>query len=321
LDKESYKPFKKSNHQILYVDKKSNHPPTVLKHIPQMVQSRLSTLSKNEQIFRGESKPFKQSLRQAGYNDDLTYVDKNVHNHAKRKNRRRKIIWFNPPFNKEVSTNVAAKFLRLIDKHFSVNSELHKHFNRQTIKVSYSCLPNMTNLISGHNKKLLQEKSDPGPKIDKNCNCQGGFGKCPLKGKCLRKSIIYQAIVTTRSKTTNIEDHQTVQYIGLASNTFKERYNNHQQSFRHEKYEHNTNLSKYIWNLKRCSIPFKIDWSILTCAPSYHPSIGTCKLCNFEKTHILITDHKFPLNTRSEIVAKCRHREKYLLLKKLPKEF
>ena len=47
------------------------------------------------------------------------------------------------PWNDEVSANVAKKFLSMIDRHFPKGSALGKHFNRSTVKVSYSCMPNM----------------------------------------------------------------------------------------------------------------------------------------------------------------------------------
>ena len=47
-----------------------------------------------------------------------------------------------PPFNIKMATNVAKTFLTLIDKHFPKNKKLSKFFNRNTIKVIYSCLPN-----------------------------------------------------------------------------------------------------------------------------------------------------------------------------------
>ena len=71
--------------------------------------------------------------------------------------RKRKIIWFNPPFNANVSTNVAKTFLRLIDKHFPRSHKLNKIFNRNTVKVSYSCTENMAN-IKGQNNKLTNTK-------------------------------------------------------------------------------------------------------------------------------------------------------------------
>ena len=47
------------------------------------------------------------------------------------------MIWFNPPWNDEVSTNIAKKFLGMINSHFPRGSVLGKHFNRSTVKVSY----------------------------------------------------------------------------------------------------------------------------------------------------------------------------------------
>ena len=35
-----YKPFKKPNSKTLYVNAKSNHPPTVMKHLPETVNKR-----------------------------------------------------------------------------------------------------------------------------------------------------------------------------------------------------------------------------------------------------------------------------------------
>ena len=39
-------------------------------------------------------------------------------NDDNKKRRKRDIIWFNPPYNSEVSTNIGRKFLELIDHHF-----------------------------------------------------------------------------------------------------------------------------------------------------------------------------------------------------------
>ena len=43
--------------------------------------------------------------------------------------RRIKIIWFNPPNNHKVATNVAHKFLLLVDKHFPAGPSLNNYFN------------------------------------------------------------------------------------------------------------------------------------------------------------------------------------------------
>ena len=80
----------------------------------------------------------------------------------KKRNRKRNIIWFNPPFNKNIKTNIGKTFLKLIDKHFPRSSKLHKIFNRNTIKVSYSCRENnMSMIIIKHNKKIINNKATP----------------------------------------------------------------------------------------------------------------------------------------------------------------
>ena len=51
----------------------------------------------------------------------------------KRKNRQRNnILWYNPPFSKNFSTNIEHRFLTLVDKHFPKDHKLRKIFNRNT---------------------------------------------------------------------------------------------------------------------------------------------------------------------------------------------
>ena len=59
----------------------------------------------------------------------------------KNKTRKRKITWFNPPFNINVATNVAKTFFTLIDKHFPKNERLSKIFDRNTIKSATAVYP------------------------------------------------------------------------------------------------------------------------------------------------------------------------------------
>ena len=75
-------------------------------------------------------------------------------------NRCRNIIWLNPPFSKNVTTNVAKIFFRLLDKHFPKSSRLHKIFNRNTVKVSYSCMKNVIQIIKKHKKESPKQTKD-----------------------------------------------------------------------------------------------------------------------------------------------------------------
>ena len=106
---------------------------------------------------------------------------------------------------------------------------------------------------------------------------------CPLEGKCLTKSVIYKAEV--------IENNKTSTYICLASYTFKNRYNNHTSSFNIISKRESTTLSKYIWDLNETGTTYKLKWSILSKAPTYNPSTGTCQLCFLEKPFITIQIH------------------------------
>ena len=58
-----------------------------------------------------------KALRESGSkNVSLIYTDKK--DIKQNRYRSHNIIWFNPPFNKNVSTNLAKRFLNLLDQHF-----------------------------------------------------------------------------------------------------------------------------------------------------------------------------------------------------------
>ena len=51
LRTEIYKPYKKPNSNLTYIRKQSNHPPSIIKNLPKSINKRLSTNSRNAQIF------------------------------------------------------------------------------------------------------------------------------------------------------------------------------------------------------------------------------------------------------------------------------
>ncbi|GFS22938.1 hypothetical protein ElyMa_003376600 [Elysia marginata] len=101
----------------------------------------------------------------------------------------------NPPFSDSVSTNVAKIFLSMIGRYFPEANNLHKIFNRNTIKVSYSCMPNFSQTTWSHNKKSLQQHHNKKTPTETTFNL-GQKENCPLKWHCLAKRIVYEAIVT-----------------------------------------------------------------------------------------------------------------------------
>ena len=198
-----------------------------------------------------------------------------------------------------MKTNVAQKFLKLLAKHFPKTSKLHKIFNRNSVKVSYSCMPNVKSIISNHNRRIL--KSNKITSDRKTCNCRVK-NTCPLLGKCLTKSLVYNAEITTT------DTHDSKNYIGVTAGTFKERFNNHKKSLKNSAYSKETELSKYVWNLKRQNRQFNIKWSIIKCAPAYSAGGRSCNLCLEEKMSIMKSRKEKTLNKRSEIFSKCRHK-------------
>ena len=129
-----YEPYKKPNSNLTYILKQSNHPPSIIKNLPKSIIKRLSANSKKAQIFNEACLSYTEALKKNGYNTNLQF-DKtcNDKNNERNKTRKQKITWFHPPFNINVTTNVAKTSLTLIDKPFPENKRLSKIFNRNTI--------------------------------------------------------------------------------------------------------------------------------------------------------------------------------------------
>ena len=121
-------------------------------------------------------------------------------------------------------------------------------FNRNTLKLSYSCTGNIKTIISNHNKAEINKATRTNDQ-KKNCNCRKP-NLCPMDGNCNAENVIYQAEDTTSTTKET--------YIGLCDTTFKLRYRNHICSFRNERYKHATELSKHIWSLKDQKIAYQI---------------------------------------------------------------
>ena len=144
---------------------------------------------------------------------------------------------------------------------------------------------------------------NPAPSTTKTCNCHPKTD-CPMDGNCLSECLIYKASVST---TTN------KYYYGTCENPFKERYNNHHWSFRNKSREKNTELSKYLWELKEKDINYFINWNIAMKSQKYVCGSRKCDLCICEKLLISREDPNVLLNKCDELVSKCRHRNKFAL--------
>ena len=293
----------KSNDNPMYVNMKSNHPTPILKNIPLAVNRRLSKISANETVFNEAVPPYQNALTLSGYDFKLKY-EETTQTRNKPKNRRRQIIWFNPPWSANCETKIGAKFLNIVDTCFPPTHPLHKIFNRNTLKVSYSCMPNMAQTIAKHNSKVKRKDQ---ARVSPGCNCQGGLAKCPLGGVCLTEGVVYGATVTK----TSDQSQQT--YTGLTSRPFKARYYEHTSNAKNSSEMHKTTLSMHIWNLKNQGEDYNTSWKIIDRGKAFNPSTKSCQVCLKEKYQIMFNPEGATLNDRREIFSTCRHRTKLLL--------
>ena len=302
-----HKPYRKPNDFPIYINSKSNHPNTIIKQLPKMIEHRISTLSSSKEVFENEIGFYEKALKNSGYNHKMKYVTEKI---TKKRTRKRKIIYFNPPFSKSVKTRIGKMFLQLIDHHFDRTHILRKYFNRSTVKVSYRTLNNVKKHISKHNAKVSNnlKKSDENEN-ERKCNCTKKSKKnCPLEGHCLQKSVIYQAHVTTNNKTMT--------YTGMTKNTFKQRFNGHNATIKKRPLKEKvTTLSDYVWKLKDQKVPFTIKWAIKSKAYAFSSGGKSCDLCITEKMTIMLADQRYSLNQRKELLSKCPHKRQFCLKK------
>ena len=306
LTNNTYKPYRKPNDTPLYINRLSNHPPSILKQIPSSIQQRINSLSHNQQAFDTAAPIYNDALKRSNFHAEINYEPgANTNSINKRRTRQRNTIWYNPPFSKNVTTNIARNFLLLLDKHFPPHHRLHSIFNRHTVRVSYSCSDNMKSFLSKHNKYVLKKHNDKAKNTKTNndtktCNCRKP-DECPVSNTCLAKSLVYKAEVSTDKDNAKV-------YIGVTANSFKERFRNHTKSIKNERHGNETELSKYIWKLKRAKRSYGIKWSIVKRVPSCKAGSRKCNLCLEEKLLIMKGNKANNLlNKRSELFTLCKH--------------
>ena len=301
----TFRPYRKPDNEVNYVHVQSNHPPAIIKQIPYSIQTRLSNLSSNEAIFQEALPHYEEALKRSGYNHKFEYTP-SQNQHRYRRTRKRNIIWFNPPYNINVATNIGKYFLSLIKKHFPRNHKFYRIFNKNNVKVSYSCMPNVKSFINGHNKKITSP-----PQAEnhmRGCNCRNK-DLCPLSKNCAAASLVYEATVSA-----DLPNYAPTKYIGLCEPSFKKRYAVHKTTFNHQKYRTDTTVAAEYWRIKDKNGNPKVSWRKIRHAPGYSVETKKCLLCLTEKLEIANYPGKNLLNKRTEIIAKCRHRKKHELL-------
>ena len=167
-------------------------------------------------------------------------------------------------------------------------------FNRDTVKVSYSCMQNMSKIYKEHNSKVT---STPCNQLTL-CNCWVK-GECAMDGKYQTMDAVYECRVTW-------SEPQKIYYELPEGNL---------HSKNHKRYSYETTLSSYVWHMKETSdVTLNLKWSVVRCATPYSNISKKCLLCLYEKLVIITYPRQQGLlNKQSELLCKCRHENKYLL--------
>ena len=109
---------------------KSNHPPNIIKNVPESISRRINKLSSDKTVFNNSKELFNNTLFNSGFDHKIKFQPLTENKDLSRdKNRGRNIVWFNPPYSCNVATNIGKKFLLLLDKHFPKPHKLSKVFN------------------------------------------------------------------------------------------------------------------------------------------------------------------------------------------------
>ncbi len=174
----------KPHNKLQYINIESSRPLTILKSLSQEINKRLSEISSNKEVFNRAAADYQRALYDSGFDFKLHY--EHPQSQVTKRQRKRNIIWYNPPYDLNVKANIGKEFLKIITNCFPPTKKLHKIFNRNTVKLSYSCMPNMKAVIEGNNKKLLKTNKND----ERKCNCSKNT-ICPLNGECLANGIVY----------------------------------------------------------------------------------------------------------------------------------
>ena len=77
LENNTYRPYKKPNDKLIYIDVSSNHPPQIKKQLTKIIRDRLQQNSSNANIFNNTKLEYEEALKKFGHTTKLTYTSPN----------------------------------------------------------------------------------------------------------------------------------------------------------------------------------------------------------------------------------------------------
>ena len=179
LNEQTYESYRKPNSEPVYINEQSNYPPNIISDIPKAISKRLTNISYNKNVFDRNVDIYQTSIKNSGFDGKVTYNDQseqennvNIEEANQARKRKRVVIWYNPPYSLNVKAIIGKTFFKLLQKNFSPTNPMYTIFNKNKIKISNSCFPNMGSIISSHKKYILNSSNT---EYGRNCNNRDEF--------------------------------------------------------------------------------------------------------------------------------------------------
>ena len=87
--------------------------------------------------------------------------------------------------------------MKLVVKHFPKHRKYYKIFIKNTIKLSYSCMPNIASIIIKHENNFLKENYHAQPTT---CNCRDKVS-CPINDRWPKECSVWKSRISISNET------------------------------------------------------------------------------------------------------------------------
>ncbi|XP_014780823.1 GATA zinc finger domain-containing protein 14-like [Octopus bimaculoides] len=226
LDTGLHEPFHKPNENLKYINIGSNHPPSKMlttSRKPNNYKSNIKNLdnripkhkirltkSKHIRINHELKKSYNRQQIKRLPPQNLVAASSTHTNRPNQKFKNHDVLWYNPVWNSNNSSNIAKQCLTALDRCFSKNGVYNKIFKRHTIKLSYANSSLDHHIHRINNRKLRRRiVGNPNNFLDMNHNSYD-----PPKDN------VYNSNYTTnqQSNTYNIHDNHPKSNTSNSSN-------------------------------------------------------------------------------------------------------
>ena len=85
LDTSTYRPYRKPDNIPVYINRKSNHPPTIIEEITKAIAKWISNISSSEVAFNASIPIYSEALIKSGFHDNIRFIPKPLTSRQTRK--------------------------------------------------------------------------------------------------------------------------------------------------------------------------------------------------------------------------------------------